>query len=102
MARKIDGVIEAVRLSGDGRVALVRAYERRGAAFSDHILLDRQALIKRLRAGKRYFVGERIPYLAGTFKTGAQVRATGKPGEEALTTGSLREAGDHLEGSPLF
>ena len=28
----------------------VRAYERRGKIFSDHVLLERQALIERLKA----------------------------------------------------
>ena len=45
MARKtIDGVIEAVRYSPDGAISVVRTYQRRGAVWSDHILLGRKEL----------------------------------------------------------
>jgi hypothetical protein len=81
---------------------MVRAYERRGPAFSDHILLDRQALLTRLKSGKRFVLGQRLLYMAGTFKVDAVVRALGKPGQEVLTTTGSQGAGDHLEGAPLF
>ena len=48
---KFDGVIEAVRYKS-GKIEVVRAYERRGATFSDHVLLDRKELLERLRGGK--------------------------------------------------
>ena len=41
MAKKVDGVVEAVRYR-DGQIEVVRAYERRGAAFSDRLLLTRK------------------------------------------------------------
>ncbi len=34
MAKKFDGVIEAVRYK-NGQIAVVRAFERRGTTFSD-------------------------------------------------------------------
>ena len=53
MARKkIDGVIEAVRYTPGGMISVVRTYERRGAVWSDHIILDRTELIARLTTGK--------------------------------------------------
>jgi hypothetical protein len=44
MAKKFDGVIEAVRYK-NGQVEVVRAFERRGAAFSDRILIPRRELL---------------------------------------------------------
>ena len=44
---KFDGVIEAVRYKS-GKIDLVRAYERRGASFGDHVILDRKTLLERL------------------------------------------------------
>lgn len=42
MPARFDGVIEAVRYSPDGKIEVARAYERRGAAFSDHVLITTQ------------------------------------------------------------
>ncbi len=102
MAVKFDGVVEAVRYLPDGRLALIRAYERRGPAFSDHILLDRQALVQRLKSGKRYVVGERLAHLGGTFKTGARLRLVGSAGQEVIVTGAAASERDILEDVPLF
>ena len=73
MAKKLDGVIEAVRYAPDGKIALVRAYERRGATYSDHLLISRDELVKRLKAGKRFVVGSRKEFLASTFEVAAEV-----------------------------
>jgi hypothetical protein len=62
-----DGVVEAVRYKPNGEIDWVRAYERRGPTFSDWLLIDRQSVIKRLKSGRRFVVGERI-LMAGTFK----------------------------------
>ena len=59
MARqKFDGVVEVVHLKPDGQVDWVRAYLRRGAAFSDHIKLDRSTLVEQIKSGKRYLTGK--------------------------------------------
>jgi len=102
MAVKFDGVIEAVRYLPDGHIATIRVYERRGAAFSDHILLDRQALVKRLNSGKRYVVGERIARMGGTFQVGARVRLVASSGEELVVSGDNSYAHDYLENVPLY
>ena len=83
MAEKFDGVIEAARYAPDGRLVLIRAYERRGPAFSDHILLDRQSLVQLLKKGKRIVVGQRLAHLGGTFKTGSRVKLAGSRGAGA-------------------
>jgi len=72
--KKLDGVIEAVRYNSDGKIAIVRAYERHGVVWSDHVLLDRKGLSDRLIQGKRFVIGERKIHLGSVFTTGAAVR----------------------------
>ncbi len=98
--RQFDGVIEAVRYK-NGKIALVRAYERRGPTFSDHVLLNRKDLLERLKAGKRFVTGRRRPFLAGTFEVDREVRIDGQDGDAVITT---RPDGgrEELEGVPLF
>jgi hypothetical protein len=97
MPKKFDGVIEAVRYAPDGKIALVRAYERRGAIFSDCVLINRAALVERLKKGEKFVTGQRQEFMASTFAIGAAVSLAG----EAVTTSS--SAGhDALENVPLF
>ena len=96
-----DGVVEAVRYKPDGEIDWVRAYERRGSTFSDLLLIDRQTLIKRLKSGKRFVVGERIPYLAGTFNVSKPIRLVDKGSQEIIVTGDAAGQ-DRLEGVPLI
>ena len=98
--QKFDAVIEAVRYR-NGKIELVRAYERRGATFSDRILLDRETLLERLQGGKRFVTGQRKEFLASTFDVGKPVKLVGADGKQVVTT--LREADhDELEGVPSF
>ena len=99
MARiKLDGVIEAVRYAQGGRIAVVRAYERHGVVWSDHVLLDRQELSERLRQGKCFAVGERKNYLGSVFITGLAVRQI----KENIVTEGQTSARDLLNGVPVF
>ena len=102
MAEKYDGVIESVRYTPDGRVSYVRMYERRGPAFSDRILLDRHALIQRIKSRKRILTGTRLPYLGGTFKTGGRVTLAGPAGQEWIVSGAAPANRDFIENIPLF
>ena len=97
---KFDGVIEAVRYKS-GKIELVRAYERRGATFSDHVLLDRKTLLERLQAGKRFMTGQRKELLASTFEVEKTVNLSGQDGKQIVTTGAQVEH-DELEGVPFF
>jgi hypothetical protein len=98
MARmKFDGVIEAVRYAPDGKIMLARVYERRGAAFSDRVLLDRSALVERLKKGLKFVTGQREIFFASTFETAKNVQLLG----ESITTGTGGEH-DLLEDVPLF
>jgi hypothetical protein len=75
MARvKIDGVIEAVRYTPDGAISQVRAYQRRGAVWSDRVLLNRMELVGQLGKGKRFVTGTRKLFLGSVFETGRTVR----------------------------
>ncbi|HZU87465.1 MAG TPA: hypothetical protein VFF78_08275 [Anaerolineaceae bacterium] len=101
MAKKFDSIVEAVQYSPEGQLTLVRIYERRGAAFSDRVLLKREELIQRLKAGKRFVVGQRTIYMAGTFETGAALKLAGATGQEYVTTGPEPAGQDRVE-APRF
>ena len=101
MAVKFDGVIEAARYTSNGRLLLVRAYVRRGAAFSDHVLIDREALVERLKSGKKFMTGQRVLSMASTFENLKAVRLTGNTGQEVISTATPAD-GDLLEEVPLF
>ncbi len=99
MARlRVDGIIEAVRYSSSGRINLVRAYERRGPAWSDQVLLDRKDLIEKLNTGKRFVTGKRRPYLGSLFETGAPVRLVGGN----VVSDDMVAVRDRLAGVPVF
>ncbi len=98
--RKFDAVIEAVRYKS-GKIDVVRAYERRGATFSDRILLDRKALLERLLKGKHFVTGQRKEYLASTFEIGKPINLAGEDGKQVVTTDPHADH-DELEGVPEF
>ena len=100
--QKFDGIVEAVRYAPDGQVLWVRAYERRGKIFSDHVLLERQALIERLKAGKRFFAGKRKLYLGAEFEIGQPLRLLEQNGKSVLLTGEASGSQDRLESIPIF
>jgi len=99
---KFDGVIEAVRYSPDGQIAWVRAYERRGPTFSDRVLLDRSSLLERLKARKRFVVGQRKPLWASTFDTVSSLRLIQRGGRELIVAGATTADRDLLDGAPLI
>ena len=100
MAKKIDGVIEAVRYK-NGQIVLVRAYERRGATFSDRVLLERKTLLERLKMGQQYITGSREELLASTFKNGKSVLLVTQDGHDLLAT-NVNATRDELEDAPVF
>ncbi len=100
--QKYDGVVEAVRYDPSGQIEWVRAYEWRGAAFSDRVLIDRSDFIAQLKAGKRFLVGKRVPYLGGTFETAFQIQLATRNGGEIIVAGNTSGDHDHLEGVPIL
>jgi hypothetical protein len=100
MTQKMDGVIEAARYK-NGQLLIVRAYERRGAAFSDCLLLERKTLLERMQKGKQYLTGSREELRAGTFKVGKPVLIVKLDDRELLATRKTATC-DELEGVPVF
>lgn len=97
---KFDGVIEAVRYR-NGKIDMVRAYERRGATFSDGVLLDRKALLERLKDGKRFVTGQRKELWASTFELGKPVQLIDGEAKQVVATAADADH-DDLEGVPSF
>ena len=101
MAKKFDGVIEAVRYK-NGQITVVRAFERRGSAFSDRILLDRKEFLDQLKKGRKYVIGKRKEFLAGTFEVQDKpVQVLQQDGREIISTRPDAEH-DELEQAPVF
>ena len=100
MAKKYDGIIEAVHYK-NGQVVTVRAYERRGAAFSDRILIDRKEFLEMIKSGKQFVTGSRKELMAGTFTEGRPVLAVSRDGREFIATRTDAER-DELEQVPVF
>lgn len=100
MAKKFDGIIEAVHFK-NGQIVTARAYERRGASFSDRVLIERKDLLERIKGGKKFLTGSRKEYLASTFEVGMLVLVVTRDGKEFLST---REGADRdeLENVPVF
>ena len=100
MAKKFDGVIEAVHYK-DGQIVMVRAFERRGAAFSDHVLIGRKELLERLKDGRKFIIGKRKELLAGTFEQGKPLQVVSRDGKEFISTRADADQ-DELEQVPVF
>ena len=100
MGKKIDGVIEAVRCR-NGQILMVRAYESRGATFSDLVLLDRKTLMERLQKGAHYLTGSRKALNASTFVLGKPVLIVKQADRELLVTDATATR-DELEQVPAF
>lgn len=96
MAPKFDGVVVAVHYKPDGEVDWVRTFLRRGAVFSDYIMLDRQTLIEHLNSGKKYFTGQRKKYYGANFDLGDPVKVIKKNGKEILVVGNKQAEQDDL------
>lgn len=100
MAKKFDGIIEAVRYK-NGQIVTARVYERRGAAFSDRILIERKELLERIKSGKKFLTGKRKELWAGTFEEGKPVQVVNRDGKDFISTRNESDR-DELEQVPVF
>jgi hypothetical protein len=101
MSKKFDGVIEAVHYK-NGQIMSVRAFERRGATFSDRVLIDRKELLERLNNGQKYVVGKRKEFMAGTFEVQDKpVQVLERDGKEIISTHANADH-DELDQAPVF
>ncbi|MAT41285.1 MAG: hypothetical protein CL609_03010 [Anaerolineaceae bacterium] len=99
---KFDSVIEAIRVSTDGELMLARLYDRRGAVFSDHKLVNRADLIKRLQEGQTILCGSRIQFLGSEFDTGKKLHLVSTQGKSVIVLGEGQPQQDQLTGIPHF
>lgn len=100
MAKKYDGIIEAVHYK-NGQIVTVRAYERRGASFSDRVLIERKDLVERIKSGKLFLTGKRRELWAGTFEEGKPVKVVSRDGKDFISTRDGVDR-DELEQVPVF
>ena len=100
MAKKFDGIIEAVHYK-NGQIVTVRAYERRGTSFSDRVLIERKDLLERIKSGKKFMTGTRKELWGGTFDEGKSVQLVQRDGKEFIATRDGANQ-DELEQVPVF
>jgi len=100
MAKKIDGIIEAARYK-NGQIVVVRGYERRGASFSDRVLIERKDLLERLKDGKQFLTGVRKKFWGGTFEDGKAVKVVSNGNKVFISTRDGADR-DELEETPVF
>lgn len=99
MARsKYDGIIEAVRYTPNDEINMVRAYQRRGAVWSDRVLLCRSELVEQLQQGKHFFTGVRKAYFGSVFETRSSVSFV----DQHIITAGQPALRDLLAGVPCF
>ena len=95
-------MVDAGHIGPDGELLWVRAYERRGPTWSDLVLLDRASLVRRLQAGKRFFIGKRRGQLASEFELSAPIRLSRDKKKPAILVGvSGKSEKDQIEALPL-
>ncbi len=99
---KLDGVVEAVHYNASAQVEWVRAYERRGPTFSDLLLIRREELIRRIKAGKKYVSGSRKQYLSSTFDVNSPIHVFQAGDKDYLAFSEEANSGDVLPGLPVI
>ena len=100
--KSYDGVIVAAHFTHQGEIEWVRAFERHGFVFSDRVLLNREALVERLRAGKRYKTGERVTYLGNDFQVNEDVHLVEMDGGNVILAGDRSSSQDSLGNLPTL
>jgi len=99
---KYDAVLQAVHYKPNGEVDWVRTFQRRGPIFSDRVVLDRQQLVNEIKSGKKYVIGNRIPFMAGAFEVSKPVRLIQNNGDEIIVAGDIKSDRDRLNGVPVI
>ncbi|MGD0708797.1 MAG: hypothetical protein ABSA51_10115 [Anaerolineaceae bacterium] len=96
-----DGVIETVHYAPDAQIDWVRAYERRGATYSDVVLLKRAELIRKIQSGRKFASGRRVLNLASTFTALEPVHLEGNGESAHVVCGSDQNEHDDLGKTPV-
>ncbi|MHC1782144.1 MAG: hypothetical protein AB9891_05170 [Anaerolineaceae bacterium] len=100
--KKFDGLVEVVRYLQSGVIDCVRVYERRGPTFTDRILLDRETFLVKLKEGKKYVTGRRVPQFGSTFEVDEIIKVANTTKGEFITAGKSVSDRDDLKGTPIF
>ena len=102
VSRKADVVVVAARYeAGGGRLSQAQAYERRGSVWGDIVLLDREALLGKVRSRRKVFAGEARAEVPGDFILRGAIRARGAAGQAVLVQAASAAGADDL-GVPLY
>ncbi len=99
---KFDAILEAVHLDADGQLKTARIFEKRGPIFTDHFLVSRDDLIKRIKDGEVFLTGKRQTYMGSVFETGEEVRVVSTQGKEVVAVGNGDTSKDQLQSVPHF
>jgi hypothetical protein len=99
---KYDGIVEAVRLDESGQLISARMYEKKGFVFSDHFIIDRNHLLKRLKDGQQILVGKRLYKMGSEFETGQALNFVSQGSDEYIALGENRSGADNFAGIPHF
>ena len=97
-----DGVVEAVRLTTGEKIKWVRAYERRGPTWSDHLILDRATLVDRIKSGQRFVTGKRIPNMGSEFEVSDPIELGETSKGEVIRIVDTTSNKDALPGVPVI
>ena len=102
IGRKADMVVVAARYdAADGRLVRAQAYERRGAVWSDLVLVGRDDLLARLRLRRRVYAGAVDADLPGDFSVRGRLRLEEGNGRAVVILGAAANGRDEL-GVPIF
>jgi hypothetical protein len=99
---KFDGIVEAVRLDENGKLISARMFEKRGAVFSDHFIIDRHHLLSRLKDGQQILVGKRLYKMGSEFEAGQTLNRVSQGADEFIQLGGNQSGADNLAGIPHF
>jgi hypothetical protein len=97
-----DGVVVAVRYTHQGEIDWVRAFERRGFVFSDRINLNRESLVERLKAGRRFKTGSRKTYQGSDFEVYHDIQIIENNGSSVIVVGQQSTGHDALGDLPTI
>jgi hypothetical protein len=100
--KKADLVIEAVHHKRDGQIDYVRAYQKRGAAYSDCFLMKRRELVQLIVDGLLVEIGQRVPSMGNTFSTRASVGLLTINQVTIITAGSAGMTKIELAEAPII
>ena len=99
---KADLIIEAVHRKHNGQIDFVRAYQKRGATYSDCVLVKRQKLLEMLAKGNQVVTGERIPFLGTIFSDQKTVGLLTINNKQTIATTGSTVSQKELADTPLI